>query len=288
MLAAPEFSGRSQQRPYNYTYQGYTMRSIYMMTDLEGVAGVISFEDQAFASGRYYDLAKRLVTAEVNAAVEGLLDAGVEDVLVCDGHGAGGLWFEELHPQARLLHGRPITVAQLFAPLPNYDAVVMIGQHAMAGVPTSNQNHTQNSQTIDYLKLNGQLIGEIAQFALYAGSFGKPLIYLSGEVDACKEAEALIPGITTTGVKEGLGRGAAISLSASVARSRIRADIRQAVERQRAQPIPPLHWRPPYVLEKRFFHTHVADQAALQPGVERIDGQTVRLRAEHVRDIIYR
>ena len=67
------------------------MRSVYMMTDLEGVAGVVSFEDQAFASGRYYDQAKRLVTAEVNAAVEGLLDAGIEDVLICDGHGAGGM-----------------------------------------------------------------------------------------------------------------------------------------------------------------------------------------------------
>jgi D-amino peptidase len=264
------------------------MRSVFMMTDLEGVAGVVSFEEQAFATGRYYDLAKRLVTAEVNAAVEGLCDAGVEDIIVCDGHGAGGLWFEDLHPKARLLHGRPITVAQLFAPLPEYDAVVMIGQHAMAGVPTSNQNHTQNSQSVDYYRLNGRLIGEIAQFALYAGSFGVPLIYLSGELDACQEAEALIPGITTTSVKQGLGRGVAISLSAGEARSRIRAGIRQAIERQRAEPIAPLHWPEPYVLEKRFFHTHIADQAAMQPGVERIDGQTVQYRGDRICDLIYR
>jgi D-amino peptidase len=264
------------------------MRSVYMMTDLEGVAGVVSFEDQAFATGHYYDLAKRLVTAEVNAAVEGLLDAGVDDILVCDGHGAGGLWFEDLHPRAKLLHGRPITVTQLFAPLPDYEAVVMIGQHAMAGVPTSNQNHTQNSQTIDFMRLNGHLIGEIAQFALYAGAFGKPLFYLSGELDACREAEALIPGITTTSVKQGLSRGAAISLSAPEARSHIRTGIRQAVERQRAEPIPPLHWSGPYVLEKRFFHTHIADQAVMQPDVERIDGQTVRYTADRLLDLIYR
>jgi D-amino peptidase len=259
-----------------------------MMTDLEGVAGVVSFEEQAFATGRYYDLAKRLVTAEVNAAVEGLLDAGVEDVLVCDGHGAGGLWFEDIHPQAKLLHGRPITIHQLFAPLPEYDAVVMIGQHAMAGVPTSNQNHTQSSQTIDYIKLNGQPIGEIAQFALYAGSFGKPMIYLSGEIDACCEAEALIPGITTTSVKQGLSRGAAISLSASAARSLIRTGIRQAVERQRTQPLPPVQWPAPYLLEKRFFHTHVADQAITQPGAERVDSQTIRYTGNDIRTLIYR
>jgi D-amino peptidase len=264
------------------------MRTVFMMTDIEGVAGVVSFADQAFADGRYYDLAKRLLTAEVNAAVEGLLAVGVEEILVCDGHGAGGIWFEDLHPQAKLLHGRPITVAQLFAPLPGYDAVMIIGQHAMAGVATSNQNHTQSSQTIDYIKLNGQPIGEIAQFALYAGAFGIPMIYLSGELDACKEVETLIPNIVTTSVKEGLGRGAAISLAATAARDLIRQDIQRAVELHRANPIPPLVWPGPYVIEKRFFHTDKADQAAMQPGAIRIDSQTVRYEGEEIRNVIYR
>lgn len=264
------------------------MRSVYVMTDMEGVAGVVSFADQSFPDGRYFDLAKRLETAEINAAVEGLLAAGVEDVLVCDGHGASGVWFEDLHPEAKLLHGRPITLDQLFAPLAQYDAVVMIGQHAMAGVPTSNQNHTQSSQTIDYIKLNGQPIGEIAQFALYAGSLGIPMIYLSGETDACQEVEALIPGIVTTSVKQGLGRGAAISISATAARNRIRQGIQKAVEKHRAQPIAPLTWPGPYVIEKRFFHTDKADQAATQPGARRIDSQTIRYQADEIRQVIYR
>ncbi len=57
----------------------------------------------------------------------------------------------------------------------------MIGQHAMAGLRTSNQNHTQNSRRVDYYKLNGKLIGEIAQFSLYNGALGLPMIFLSGE-----------------------------------------------------------------------------------------------------------
>ena len=158
----------------------------------------------------------------------------------------------------------------------------------MAGVVTGNQNHTQSSQTIDYYKLNGKPIGEIGQIALYFGAYGIPLIYLSGEIDACKEVEDLVPGIVTSAVKEGLGRGAAISLSAQAARQRIRADIRAAVEQQRATPLPPVVWPGPYVLEKRYFHTDVADAAASQPGVERVDSQTVRLRSDDIRDIIYR
>jgi len=265
------------------------MKSVFMVTDLEGVAGVVSFAEQSYPDGRYYDAAKRLATAEINAAVEGLLEADIEDILIWDGHGAGGLVFEELHPAAKLLHGRPMPPwSRLEAVICRYEAVVMIGQHAMAGTLTGNQNHTQNSRTVDYYKLNGKPIGETAQIALYFGALGLPLIFLSGDADACREAEALVPGIGTATVKEGLGRGAAISLSAVAARQLIRQGITQAVGRQVTDPIPPLVWPGPYVLEKRFFHTDVADAAAAQPGAERIDSQIVRFRGNDVREIIYR
>ena len=52
------------------------MKSIFIVTDLEGTAGVVSFADQSYPDGRYYDAAKKLATAEVNAAVEGLLADG--------------------------------------------------------------------------------------------------------------------------------------------------------------------------------------------------------------------
>lgn len=265
------------------------MKKVFMVTDMEGVAGITSFTDQSYPDGRYYDAGKKLVTAEVNAAVDGLLDAGVEEVLVWDGHGAGGITFEDLHPAAKLLHGRPSPPwSRLNEVIQRYEACVIVGQHAMAGVITGNQNHTQNSQTIDYYKLNGQPIGEIAQIALYFGGWGLPLIFLSGELDACREAEALVPGISTVAVKEGLGRGSAISLSAQTARRLIREGIKLAVEKHTANPIPPLAWPGPYVLEKRFFHTHVADAAVGQAGVERVDSQTVRLRSDNILDIIYR
>ncbi len=266
-----------------------TQMKVFMVTDMEGVAGVVSFTQQAYPDGKYYEQAKSLETAEVNAAVAGLLAAGVEEVLVWDGHGAGGIEFEELHPAAKLLHGRPSPPwSRLNEVIQRYDVVVMIGQHARAGVETGNQNHTQSSRTVDSYTLNGKSIGEIGQIALYFGSFGLPLIYLSGEADACREAEDLVAGITTTAVKEGLGRGAAISLSAQAARRCIETEIQQAIDKQRSDPIAPLVWEGPFVLEKRYFHTDVADAAASQPGVERVDSQTVRLRAETVRDIIYR
>jgi D-aminopeptidase len=60
------------------------------------------------------------------------------------------------------------------------------------------------------------------------------------------------------------------------------------VQQQRVQPLAPLRWEGPFILEKRFFHTDVADRAASQPGVERVDSQTVRLRSDDILDIVYR
>tara|TARA_Y100001934_G_scaffold120562_1_gene147347 strand:- start:2690 stop:3484 length:795 start_codon:yes stop_codon:yes gene_type:complete len=263
--------------------------NVLVGTDVEGVAGIASLADQSRADGRYYEQTRRLATAEVNAAVSGLLAAGAEDVLVVDGHGPGGLSFEDIHPEARLLHGRPPAPRQVRDPfVAACDVCVMIGQHAMAGVARSNQNHTQNSRSIDYYKLNGRPIGEIAQFALYNGALGLPLIFLSGEEAACREAEELIPEIVTAAVKVGLGRSSAISLAAPKARALIEEKIQEAVASYRAAPWPPLVWEGPFELEKRFFFTDEADIAVQQPGAERVDDQTVRFRGDDIREIAYR
>lgn len=263
------------------------MKSIFIMTDLEGVAGVASFEDQTYPTGRYYDYAKKLLTAEINAAVEALVQQGVEDILIVDGHGPGAVWFEDLHPEAKLLHGRPTTQLIMKHGLENYDASAIIGQHAMAGVATSTLSHTQSSKSIDWVKLNGRPIGEIAQFALYAGDLGVPMIFLTGEKDACLEVEALIPEITTACVKQGLGRGSAISVSAKKSREIIHTQVTAAVKKHRQTPIKPLVWDGPFVLEKRYYSVSDADAASAQPHVTRVDGQTVRIKGDNVRNVVY-
>ena len=62
------------------------LRSAYVMTDLEGVAGVVSF-DHVYPDGAYYNQAWKLQTAEVNATIDNLLTAEVERILVADGQG---------------------------------------------------------------------------------------------------------------------------------------------------------------------------------------------------------
>ena len=62
-----------------------------MMTDMEGVSGVRRMQDWCTPESRYYQNGCRLLTQEVNAAVDGFFSAGATYVQVADGHGAGGI-----------------------------------------------------------------------------------------------------------------------------------------------------------------------------------------------------
>ena len=83
---------------------------IYMMTDLEGAAGVVHFdrnlEKNETSYNQRHNQQGSLLTGEVNAAVEGCFSAGAEEVLIDDSHGGGYIIdFEKLDGRAKILHG---------------------------------------------------------------------------------------------------------------------------------------------------------------------------------------
>ena len=64
----------------------------YMMTDLEGVAGVYTWEHRADESPQNHEQRmrqRRWLAKEVSAAADGLYAGGATEVIVNDGHGAG-------------------------------------------------------------------------------------------------------------------------------------------------------------------------------------------------------
>ena len=261
--------------------------NLCIMTDLEGVAGVFSFEKQTYPKDARTDQAKRWLTAEVNAAIDGALEAGVTDVLVHDGHGSGAIWHEDLHEAARVLHGTGLRVAwERGFGLNGFDATSLVGQHAMEGTVEGPLHHTQSSRSVDCWKLNDRPIGELAQWALLAGVFGVPMIFLSGDDAACREAEDFIPGITTVAVKQGIGRQGAISLSRKRACEAIRDGMKRAVDKQKREPIRPLVWSGPYRVEIRWRTTDLADTRE-RLGAMRVDAKTTAVESENIVDVLF-
>ncbi len=221
--------------------------NLYLMTDLEAVAGVIDSLAWCYPTGRYFDLARELLTLETNAAIEGFFAAGAKRIVVCDGHGWGGINPKLLHGGVELIAGSFGYVSSPYGLDESFDAVAWVGQHAMAGAPYAHLAHT-GSFAVQELDFNGSPIGELGQFAYCAAELGVRSIFLSGDKAGCDEAAALVPGIETVAVKEAISgfRGldltgeeaekaftAARHLSPQTARERIREKAELALSRAR-------------------------------------------------------
>lgn len=172
---------------------------VVIITDLEGVNGVLNFPDWCTPAGFRNEVGCRFLTEEVNAAVAGFFGAGATSVTVVDGHGSGGsIRHEILDPRAALQRGARVS------PVFNNDCDVaaFVGQHAKAGTPNAHLAHTQTGEAIDY-RINGVSLGEFGQLSYAFYEAGIPVIYASGDLALTHEAKELIPGIFTSAVKEG-------------------------------------------------------------------------------------
>lgn len=174
---------------------------IYIMTDLEGVAGILDKHHWTMPGSMYYEKAKQLLTREVNAACRGFLRTGATRLVVCDGHGPGGINPAILHEEAELIRGMP--TGYPCGLTRDFQCVAWVGQHAKSNTPYAHLAHTGNHQ-IDEYTINGLSVGEFGQFALCASSLGVTPVFASGDAALCREAEALFPGIGSVAVKEGL------------------------------------------------------------------------------------
>ncbi len=79
---------------------------IFISVDMEGATGVVH-RDQLTPEGRTYSDARKLLTGDVNAAIEGALREAPDAVFrVADGHGVmRNIVLEELHDRAELVMG---------------------------------------------------------------------------------------------------------------------------------------------------------------------------------------
>jgi D-amino peptidase len=182
-------------------------KRVYIMTDMEGVAGILDSENWCKPEGRYYDLGKELLTAEVNAAIAGFARAGATEFLVADGHGHGGINPKLLDPRAELARNwaRP---PYPFSLDESFGHAAWIGQHAMSRTENAHLAHTGSFAAFE-TTINGTPVGEFGEMALCATQLGVRVIFGSGDLAFTKEAQALLPGIETVAVKRGTtpGRG---------------------------------------------------------------------------------
>jgi D-amino peptidase len=254
-------------------------KKVYMITDMEGVDGVFDTDLQClpFQSPRFEE-SRKLLTGEVNAAVDGLYEGGATEVVVWDGHDSSrNLSVLDIHPKARLLTGEPVSPTLELDP--SYSAVIFIGQHAMAGAEKAILSHSYSSQGIQNIWVNNKPTGEIGARTLLAGTFGIPVIMLSGDTAACKEVHDLVPEAECAEVKSGVSRTAGFMLSHPAACALIREKARRAIER--LAEFKPYRITGP-VEVKVEFTTRGTESFRPREGVERLNDRTWVFRGKDI------
>ncbi|TMC09820.1 MAG: peptidase M55 [Chloroflexi bacterium] len=228
---------------------------VFISVDIEGVAGVVHPHQGAPGSPEYRD-ACRLLTLECNAAIEGALEAGVQEFVVNDSHAQGrNLLADQLHPAAELVSGDPSVLSMCTGLGPGFDAAFFVGYHGSAGTRDAVIDHTYDSRVIA------------------AGYFGCPVALFSGDAAAVSQMHQYVLPLEGVVVKEGVSRYSARSLHPSVARARLREGAKRAIER--LENIPPLVHEGKLDLEVDLFHAVMADVCEWIPAVERRGPRTV-------------
>jgi len=246
-------------------------KSIFVITDAEGVAGICRQEQ---VEPRESEL-RQLLTGEINAAVDGFLAGGADEVIVWDGHdGSQTLSALTIHPRAKLIiGGLGVTMTMERG----YAGLAFIGQHSMANTRGGIMAHSYSSLGIQNLKLNGKPVGEIETRAALAGWFGIPVILLTGDDAAVKELRQIVPDAELVSVKEGLGRYSCLTLSAKAAQEMIRNAAQRAMAK--IGKIRPYRLEGPVTIEVEYTtRNSLPIDAALRAGAEVVDDRTIRYR----------
>jgi D-amino peptidase len=263
-------------------------KKVYILSDMEGVSGVYSIEEQAipYQSPRFAE-SVRLLTGEINAAVEALLEGGITEIQVFDAHSdSNSLSVETLHPKAKLITKVYFGTFELDR---SFDAMIIIGQHAMSGARNGVLDHSYNSGTrsgsngVQNLWLNNKLVGEIGMSVAWAGAYGIPVIMLSGDRAACDEMLALVPNAKVASVKEGLGRNSAIHLSHEAARALIKDEVKRAVT-QLGQFKPYVVAGPVEIKTELFNHSALPQAKPTLPFSYKLDERTYVIKGENFLD----
>ncbi|MGH2389626.1 MAG: M55 family metallopeptidase [Chloroflexota bacterium] len=256
---------------------------VHIISDMEGVSGIVKWE-QTTGGHPMYEEGRRLYTEEINAAVRGARAGGATEIVVMDCHGAGGPWsFNSMVPEL-LDPGCEFVVQGEWTEYTAFleqgcDAALFVGMHARAGSPHGVMNHTVSGQAWQNLWFNGTLVGETGINAALCGTWGCPVLLVTGDDVTCREAADLLgPALTTVAVKQGLGRFSARQIPPVRARQLIEEGARAALRDLKA--VTPYNPGKPAEIVVEFTRTEAFDEYRRKPGTEVTGDRTLTTRSD--------
>src|SRR5215210_5523965 len=256
---------------------------VHIISDMEGVSGIVKWE-QTTGGDPMYEEGRRLYTEEINAAIRGARAGGATEIVVMDCHGAGKGWsFNSLIPD-QLDDDCEFVVQQQWTEYTSFleegcDAALFVGMHAMAGTPDGVMNHTVSGQQWQNLSFNGTLVGETGINAALCGTWGCPVLLVTGDEAVCREGRELLgDGLTTVAVKKGLGVFSARQLAPQRARELIEEGAKNSLKDLGT--VKPYDPGRPAEIQIEFHSPSRLVEYRNRKGIEQLDDHTLVSRAD--------
>lgn len=246
---------------------------IFISADIEGVSGVAT--NQQLKTPSEYQRFRKLMTQDVNAAIEGAFNGGATEVVVADGHGnMSNIIIEDLDPRARLITGSNRVMCQLEGLDESFDGIMFVGHHGReGGSERTIISHSLAGICVNEFRINGDVVGETEMNARVAGAFGVPAIFISGDDAYVSEVQATLPEVEGAVVKRGIDRFAAELLHPIKAQEIIREKAEAAVKK--AKSVQPLKIDGPVTFEIDFKGPNQALMTTTIQNVELIGPKTI-------------
>lgn len=252
---------------------------LYMSVDMEGITGLVD-ATHVDSSRHNYDRGRQIMTEEANSIISTAFEKGFDEVVVNDSHSKmNNLLIEKLHPETQLITGdvKPFSMVQGLDD--SFTGAIFAGYHARASMKGV-MSHTMIFG-VRNIYINDVVIGELGFNAYVAGYYGVPVLMVAGDDGAAREAEALIPNVTTAVVKESISRSAAKSLTPAKAGELLKEKTAQALaNKENVKPlVPPQN----PLMRIEFANYGQAEWASLMPGTVIEEGTTiVRYQAKDI------
>jgi D-amino peptidase len=251
---------------------------IYLSFDMEGVAGIVDWSQCRPSGGSAYERGCELTLGEVNAAIDGAVAAGADEIVANDSHGQMfNLDPGRLRPPATYLSGRHKPGYMMHGLDEEYDAVFLVGYHGSISGAASTLSHTYNPEVISGVRLNGDYVGESGINALVAHDLGVPIALVTGDSVTLEEATGFAPDAVGVATKTSTSRFAAHHLRPDVSCGLIEQAAHRAVTAVEAGRIEPPRIDMPATLDVELQTADMAEVASWVKGVERTGTRVVRI-----------
>lgn len=217
----PRRAGRGVER-------GREVKKYMVRCDIEGVTGVVSYE-QAEPGKAEYSFGQRMFMSDLLALLEGLNEAGADQVVVYDEHYYGrNIDIGRLPENVTAICGKPPYRADWAGGLDaSFSGLILLGFHSKRGA--GELLHHSYEPDIRDLVLNGVPVGEIGIETAIAGDWDVPLQMITADSAGVAEARGLVPGVVGVCVKESLSAAGGACPSAARTARMIRESAAQVV-----------------------------------------------------------